>query len=408
VLANNCPTSAAICSSLGGQINTYFKGEDTASLGSTTLTVTPRVAGDVLVNNDIVLIIQMQDCVFNTANDLTYGSGLGVSGCTSYGNVGLYEYNSVQSYSAGELTLNNPLQNTYHTSQTGFISSYQVIRVPNCGSAATRLTSNAFCLPWDGRSGGVFALIAGDFNPSGRTIDCSGSGFRGAAAFSHVSGATNPVIATTDSSLGARKGEGIAGAPSMVMFQGSPQATSITYPGGEYGQGAPGNAGGGGAQFNAAGGGGSNYGAGGKAGDADGLATTGGYGGISLSTVPGFTSRLFMGGGGGAGDANSNIDVHGGTGGGIVLIYAITVSSSATIRVDGTDGGDVPLLALVVTDGTGGGGAGGTIALFSPMPNAFTSFTLSATGGNGGFGLIVSLLEANGGGGGGGMYIFVQ
>jgi hypothetical protein len=237
---------------LQGTINLYIPGVGVADVGDTTISVGGFFES--LEEGDQILIIQMQDATFDTTNSLTYGSGIiqeSPNGITSLGQTGMYEFNYVVSYSSDSsvLTVLNPLSYTY--ASDGITRSFQVILVPVCDVA--NLTGNIYCSPWNGFGGGIVALIAASLNMNGNNISCDGSGFRGAGYFSEPTILTPPldVIATTNTTLAASKGEGIAGTPSLVNYfpiSRSNYNTSRTYPGGDFGRGAPGNAGGGGPQ----------------------------------------------------------------------------------------------------------------------------------------------------------------
>ncbi len=108
-----------------------------------------------------------------------------------------------------------------------------------------------------------------------------------------------------------------------------------------------------------------------------------------------------MGGGGGAGsnnDSSTGFASSGSAGGGIVFLRAGGLSGSGTIRADGAD---VPFTPA--NDGSGGGGAGGTIVVHA-VRSSGVSLTLSATGGDGGSntGSPSGSNTAHGPGGGGG------
>jgi hypothetical protein len=184
------------------------------------------------------------------------------------------------------------------------------------------------------------------------------------------------------------------------------------------------------------GGGGATAGAGGKAGapydGADGAlgqtqcaglrpgvpaAFVGGGGGGSIGAAAAgdlaITTTFIVGSGGGGGSADYlNRPVFGGTSGGGGGGGALKLSTPATITINGQllanggDGGDA-----FIGNGSaagcdpqpgsaGGGGSGGVIYLASPSITVSASATISAAGGNGGFG---SLFASGGGGGNGGL-----
>jgi len=397
--------------------------------------------------------------------DGTSGDGNG-RGYTNLNSTGLYEFVTVESVVGTTINLDDPLVHTYRSAPatpTTARKTFQVILVPRFFN----LTLSGFgdVTEWNGRTGGIYVVdVVNTLQTDGATIDASEKGFRGGGSEiinPFLSGSMVSDFATNDSESplrGAYKGEGIAGTPPLVSggvvsggFNGqSANLTSSTqgfpsdlgYPNGlSRSRGGPGNAGGGGNEHNAGGAGGSNFGFGGEGGASfaffettaigngscieylpesavganDGFYGCGGddsrpVGGdagapLSISTVPDYESRLFMGGGGGAGSNNNAGDnasiaqSSGGNGGGIIIIRTRNIIQGAgglTLMSNGGDGGPTG------RDGAGGGGAGGTILVLADSGN-FPFVSAQADGGAGGkTGIPLRGGETQGPGGGGG------
>ena len=409
VQAQTCATPGKDgAATLSGVINTYHPG---VSSTTTSLTVglsrfggasTPISAGDLL------LVIQMQDADIYSINDNSrYGDGVNGdpgSGWTAANFSGAYEYvvatNSI-TLSGGTINVRGTgaggtLLYSYTTApanSTQGQKSFQVIRVPQYSTAT--MTSGLTAARWDGDTGGILAFdVAGALNMGGATINLSGMGFRGGGT-RRLTGDTTGVALDDDyrslSSLAAHgsKGEGIAGTPRYVyneLTNSIDDTGSEGYPNGSHARGSPGTAGGGGTdsdpdnnQENSGGGGGSNGGFGGKGGNTwQSNTAMGGFGALAFPSV---INRILLGGGGGGGTKNNSDGLTaastGAAGGGIVMIRAGSVSSSATINVDGSDASDATL-----NDGGGGGGAGGSVVFIAG--NSLSGLTVTARGGDGG------------------------
>jgi len=407
-------------SNINSSINTYYpvqrnfilnQGGNSVSLGSV-----PQI--DAYGNNfgtigisagDLLLIIQNQDATINFSNSTNYGAnnpnnapdGLGATGFTNIGNSGKYEYviatNSVPLW-GGVLHFKgsgngNGSVYSYSNMDPSAIkgkSNFQIIRVPQY--ANLKLTSTISPPPYNGQVGGIIAFeVSGKMDFNGYSIDVSSRGFRGGYSLIKISVGNISDLYVTDSAdpRGAGKGEGIAGTPRYV-FDGYNAVDNLVegLPGGSCARGAPGNAGGGGNDSNAGGAGGGNGNFGGNG--AWGYEPIGGNnpaGGRPGS--PSFTgnnpdiTRLIMGGGGGGGHANDALTgVKGGVGGGIVMINANTISGAGTILANGGDG--APGVYGLHPDGSGGGGAGGTVLLKALNSSPTANITIIANGGKGG------------------------
>ncbi len=434
-------------------INTYYPGTANVAVGATTITLgastgaaTPISAGD------LVLIMQMQDASIDSTNTATYGDGAAGdpgSGATAVGGSGLYEYAVAAGFSGGTLTLTCGTINAYtNAAATGTSGQkkFQVIRVP---VYANYTLGPITALAWNGSTGGVLAFdVTGTLTLNSATVSVDGLGFRGGATRTLTGGAgayTDYRTLATNNANGS-KGEGIAGTPRYVFTApGTRTDTGVEgYPNGSHARGAPGNAGGGGTDRNPAandqnsgGGGGANAGAGGIGGIGwcPGFSTTppyygcgyaalvsavnpgGGTGGFGGRPVTGLgATRLTLGGGGGGATDNNNtgsgacaaassgvngLCPSGAAGGGIVMIRAGSMTGSATINANGSNGD-----SSVQNDGTGGGGGGGAVMINAG--SGMGGVTINVKGGDGGSNLIGSSgtnPHGPGGGGGGGYAI---
>ncbi|MDY7231400.1 Ig-like domain-containing protein [Hyalangium rubrum] len=430
------------------QLNRYTTLAANVAAGATTLQVSSRTELDspqfgTLAAGDLLMIIQMQGATIDTADAAGYGAVTALNGA------GLYELVTVASTSNGAgATLNINLNTTGCSGlRNAYVaSSTQVVRVPQLASLTVNAGASVVATAWDGTKGGVLALqVQNTLNLNG-TLDASARGFRGGAADNAGSAMGTTTYRTPDATLGAEKGEGIAGY--QDVYDGL---------NGRYGRGAAANGGGGGDAHNGGGGGGANGNNGnlwtgqgvmrgtvtGAAawaldpgyidnGNARTNASGGGRGGYTYSSSnqnaltlgPGQATwggdsrreagglgarpvandpgtRLFLGGGGGAGDGNNAAAGRGGNGGGLVWVVADTVTGTGSIAANGAQGTDtIP----GHNDAPGGGGAGGTVMVSA---RALSGITLNANGGRGGNQLITSDEAEGPGGGGGGGYIAV-
>lgn len=447
-LAQTCaPPSAFQTSIPAGVINDYYQGsgQPTLNPGSTAITLgtrDTRGATTTLAVGDLLMIIQIQDGSYNTANNSTYGNGSGSgNGSTSLGSVGRYEWVRITGGTFPNITFTPALTNQYFDSDATASANqrrYQVVRVPQYTSGTA---AGVVAPPWNGRTGGVVAMDVrgaltlgsgpvdgGVFN---RAVFVGGKGFRGGLGLGSATdvAGTTTAIATwrMTSTLAApfsphaSKGEGIHGTPRHVAvknnnwgFQGTNALTAVGnlgsvsqavegYPDGSYARGAPGNAGGGGNdsdiggtnQNNSGGGGGGNYGAGGIGGRPwnDPLIDIGGRGGASYAGSLAF-NRIFMGGGGGAGSTNNETsDNVSYTNQGINCTLTLGRCSSGAagggivvIRARSVDGsGTIDARGAhgynVQNDSGGGAGAGGSVVLETVVGG---NASIDVSGGDGG------------------------
>lgn len=244
-------------------------------------------------------------------------------------NVGEYEFNRIASYTAGTITTQFDLQNTY---STGGADKAQVLVMPQYRDVTIDSTKTFWCKHWDGTVGGILAYFAIGTTTINGKIGSTGAGYDGP-----------PIHNTGEDGL---QGEGSTGTPARTSS-------------------ANGNGGGGGGKGSdpnhSGGGGGGGNGAAGSNGLYDGGAA--GSGGAAVGNA-GLT-QLFMGGGGGQGASGTghlgSAAGEGGDGGGIILIVSrvITVNASTgQVLSDGVKPG-----GGFADEGSGGGGAGGSVLL---------------------------------------------
>jgi hypothetical protein len=435
--AQNCPTTGT--TNLSSNENTYYPGtQATVAVGATSITLGAIGSGANFGNTpiavgDIVLIIQIQGAQITVPvnpQSTLYGgnvSGIGSGFISTNLLAGQMEFAvATNAVPVGGGTLNIASGTTYNYANTNYGATgqyrYQVIRVSTHYNI--KLMSTITTPKWNGSTGGVTVISAVnqvDFN--GQLVDASGAGFRGGGSISYNGAAGTSykdfyTLSTTTANGG--KAEGIAGTPRYI-FVNSVLVDNVVegYPGGSNARGGPANGGGGATDSNptsndqnAGGGGGGNGGAGGLGGNGwFSFGFSGGHGGTAFSI--GATNyyspkRLILGGGGGGGSSNNGTGTPGGgnassgaTGGGMVIINATTILNSGTINANGLTGN-----STVQIDGSGGGGAGGSILIYANSGQA--GITAYANGGDGGsnFPAGMSATQHGPGGGGGGGVIF--
>lgn len=436
--AQNCATSGT--DNINANENTYYSGtQTTVNAGATSITLGAAGSGTnfgntPIASGDIVLVIQMQGAqilVPGTTTNSAYGSGFsGLGGGFISTNLyaGKMEFavatNAVPLI-GGTLNLAAGLTNSYAYVPYGTNGqyTYQIVRVPNHYNI--KLTGTITTPLWNGSTGGITVMSAvNQFNFNGQIVTAAGSGFRGGGG-RFLRGASgsyswkdyySPATAAANGS----KGEGIAGTPRYLNNNAVLKDNLVEgYPSGSYARGAPGNAGGGATDSNpasndqnAGGGGGGNGGAGGKGGDGwYSFKISGGIGGTSFTTYSPTKnwyspSSLIMGGGGGAGSSNDATGTPGGgfassgaAGGGMVIINALAISGTGTVDASG----GLPNNTVQI-DGSGGGGAGGSILIYAN--SGHSGITATANGGNGADnypGSRDATQHGPGGGGGGGI-----
>jgi gliding motility-associated-like protein len=441
-------------------------GSTTIPVTASTLNANGRFPGN-LQPGDLIMLYQAEGSIINSppGGDTTWGR----IDPGNYYSTGFYEFHQVVSVPNGTSIIIDCGTTHDFIPNAGTARKPEVIRVPRYTSLTINAGGVLTCDDWNGTIGGVLAVeVQGNtVINAGGLIDLSGKGFRGGSTVgdnnTQFGVGTN---ASTNSALGAEKGEGVAGYQSEYDVFG-----------GRYCMAPGANGGGGGDGHNSGGGGGANApnstsgtaywsglgipdqsvggwtaawnleppintmslrtaansAGGGKGGYSfsanNANATTQGPGnlaawggdarnyqsnGLGGRPLDYTTGRLFMGGGGGAGDQNNMAGGSGGDGGGLCYLMVFgSITGSGTVASNGLNGGNATggTSAVGGIDGAGGGGAGGTIILnaVGGVANTITVNTNAGNGGNQVIGFPFSTNETEGpGGGGGGGYIAVS
>jgi hypothetical protein len=286
--------------------------------------------------NDRVILIQMQGATISVADDSTYGN------LVSLGSAGNYELTTVESVHGNSIQLKYRLERSYDVK-----GSVQLVRVPHYTGNVV-VDSELTAPKWDGKCGGVLALIADStIHPIGM-INVTGCGFRGGFfAAPGDSAAQQGYDYLRTSGRSGMKGESIV-------------SNSVNM---RAGRGKQANGGGGGNGFHSGGGGGGGAGAGGNGGKQNdgavgGAVAVGGLGGVSITDTNSW-NRLFLGGGGGSGHQNGHYEggVLGGAGGGIVFLRCkvLQMNSDGPMFISGVNANN----PVTGASGAGGGGGGG-------------------------------------------------
>ncbi len=356
--------------SIGGVVNQYVSVIDVIPCDSTVVVGNPSGLG----SGDLVFLIQMKGASIVSAEDSTFGT------IVSAGSAGNCEFLTIERVDGDKVIFTTRMANAYQAD--GIV---QLIKVPRHTNA--RITQPVSAPRWNGTIGGVVVIAVEDTLIMDADIVVDGAGFAG--------GNVSPQITQVDKAnyfynwifgFSGEKGEGIA-------------RNMWPYP--IAGRGKFANGGGGGNGTNAGGGGGSNYGRGGEGGWAtyftsEQFRRVGGLPGQPLDSLI-RSGRLFLGGGGGGAQQNDAKGSAGGAGGGLVVIRAKVVHGRGkTISARGLSTLSTP--DAVTGDGTGGGGAGGTVLL--DIDTLVSALTVVATGGSSGD--ILSHFNPHGPGGGGG------
>ena len=342
---------------------------------------TVRVADSpsVLSIGDRVVLIQMQGARITETDDSTHGAIVDLNGA------GSVEYLVVERVDRDSVIFTTPWVHTYDVA-----GRVQLVRVSRHVDA--QIVGTVEPLPWNGRIGGVVAIDVDKTLSLDADISATGRGFRGGQVSVRKDLCNGRIWkASYASGDGGQKGEGLAS-----------NVTGLDV----CAKGASANGGGGGNGANAGGAGGGGGGNGGHGGDASSLCDpyigSGGRSGFGMSARIA-EQRLFMGGGGGGGHQNNDQGTSGATGGGIVLVRAeMIVVTTGTLLSQGETVRDTSAwrngVALQPGDGTGGGGAGGSIMV--EADRIVGNLTVNVRGGNGGN--VGARYQPNGPGGGGG------
>lgn len=293
--------------------------------------------------------------------------------------VGTYEFTRVVSVAFDSLQVAPPLSRRVGDgAQVVLVAEFSSLTIADGGTLTTE--------PWNGSHGGLLPVLVRGPAVIAGSIDVSGLGYRGGAAFSDSAGNAPETFGCTNPDephpRGGYKGESFFLRPVLDRSSGLGRVAS---------------GGGGGVCHNAGGGGGGHVGAGGQGGaswSSDGNRDVGGRGGAA---VRGGEARLLFGGGGGAGEAHHGSLAGGGhRGGGVLFLRAVSVVGGALLA-DGATATDSE-------DAAGGAGAGGTIRVESPGP--ISCALASVRGGNGG--INPCRCEGTSGGGGGGRVVLAS
>ncbi len=463
-------------------VNEYTSLTASVASGSTSITVANSTLNangrfaTALQPGDLIMIYQVQGVFFLHGgfvgpSDTTWGK---IPNPWDYQQCGLYEFAQVSSVpNATTINVDCGLINSYNHDLVpavpfNALEKVIVVRVPRYTSLTVNAGGVLTCDDWNGTTGGILAVeVQGTTTiNAGGIIDATGKGFRGGSLVGdNVTAFGVNTTYSMNNSLGAEKGEGVAGYQSELDVFGGRYCRAPAVNGGGGGDGH--NAGGGGGAnapnstsgaaiwsgngipdqsvggwttawsieppagtmnlrttANSAGGGRGGYSFSGSnqnaaavppgnaawGGDARNHQATG-LGGRPLSNMNG---RVYFGGGGGAGDQNQSGGGVGGDGGGLIYMMCFgAVNGSGTIVSNGGNGANGQGGTGVITgiDAGGGGGAGGSI-LINAIGGVANTITVTTNGGNGGnqvINLPFSTNEGEGpGGGGGGGYIAVS
>lgn len=241
------------------------------------------------------------------------------------GTPGFWEFNKIQSYVAGTITLTYPLTGNYVS--VSFVQVMPQYTTATIALIGTTITSSA----WNGSTGGIYALFARDSAIYNGSIEGSAKGYRGGPG-------------TSDTGF---QGEGTGG------FGSHNQGSNGTgggggLPGTDGGHVEGGTGAGGGNGTAGSNGAGRNFAGGGIGADAGGNAE--------------LTILNFGGGGGAGGSRNGGVPGGqiGGTGAGILIIVSpiITFNPGSSIHYVGEQGANSS-----GPEGASGSGAGGSILL---------------------------------------------
>jgi hypothetical protein len=263
--------------------------------------LTVEVARGVFFAGELLLLVQTQEEPPPDAGELAQ---------IEKTDVGRFELARVGAIVSGGVQLEAPLRLAWPLgTQAVFVPEYESVFIADGGT----LTGNA----WDGRTGGVVAMLVRGALVNEGTISATGLGFRGGSWGAQGECVAAPMLPRT-------AGEGLWGQGRTVADYRD------TGTGGQGGY----------CPVQERGAGGSNAG-------------RGGFSGVALGGLPlvGHLGRLVLGGGGGAATGSTEFGpTAGGRGGGGVLVRAASLRSRGTVQASG-----------VPSWGLGGAGAGGTV-----------------------------------------------
>ncbi|WP_223639469.1 MYXO-CTERM sorting domain-containing protein [Corallococcus sp. EGB] len=311
------------------------------------------------------------------APDVGNSKDVSLVGPVTLGRWEMARVETVSSTTPTTLGLTAPLRYAYTTGRT------QVVRVAEYSDVIIPEGARLSALPWNGRSGGILAmLVTGKVSNDGR-IDADGMGYLGGTFEADTAGLTGCTgLELERGKGGSMRGEGAAGQVSKTGIAN--------------GRGNLANGGGGGNCAASGGGGGGHGGVGGNGGRTaldDGSRDEGGQGGAALSYS--VFDRFAFGGGGGAGQGFDAFGTSGAAGGGVVFIRAAAFDGKGVYSASGSTAG-----SATGNDGAGGGGAGGAVVLRSA--DVLSCGAVEARGGAGGNVTLDKQPQGPGGGGAGG------
>ncbi|GMU07366.1 adventurous gliding motility protein AgmC [Corallococcus caeni] len=329
------------------------------------------VSSAVFASGDLVMIHESTG--LSPAPDLGNPKGVSLAGSVA---LGRWELARVEAVTTTTLVLTAPLRYAYTASRA------QVVRVAEYVDVIVQPGARLTTSPWNGKSGGILAmLVMGKVLNDGR-IDADGLGSLGGVfqAGADLAGCTGLELERAKG--GSSRGEGVAGVSSK---NGIPS-----------GRGNLANGGGGGNCSGSGGGGGGHGGIGGQGGrttTGDGARDEGGLGGAALNYS--VFERFAFGGGGGAGHGSDTAGSSGAAGGGVVFIRATAFDGKGVYSASG-----LAAEASSGNDGAGGGGAGGAVVLRAV--DVLNCVAVESRGGAGGDTRLDKLPFGPGGGGAGG------
>lgn len=301
-------------------------------------------------------------------------------------NAGLWQITTIQGYTAGQITTQDPLIIGYSSSNP---SAAQVRVLPQYTSVIVNGGVTYSPKPWNGATGGILAFLANGTITVTGTISANGTNSGNSTSW--PGGGASQITAAGMTGGGFRGGNsyGYNTNPAGPTGQcgegtGGPRANQTANNG---------NGGGGGGQNiggNSAGGGGANGTGGGNATFSGGTNATGG---VTAGTTD--LTAMVMGGGGGGSSfyaAGGNTIQGAPSGGGIVFINAPSVVVTGAITANGGHATNTGNLAGM------SGAAAGSI-LVKGQTCVLGSGLIQAVGGVGGFGIGGSSIGGDGGDG---------
>ncbi|WP_375755136.1 MYXO-CTERM sorting domain-containing protein [Corallococcus exercitus] len=324
---------------------------------------------------DLVLIHESTG--LSSVPDVGNQKGVSLAGAVALGRWELARVVVVTASTPATLLLTAPLRYAYTAGRA------QVVRVAEYSDVVIEAGARLTASPWDGKSGGILAmLVTGKVVNEGR-VDVDGLGYLGGffqSSATDLRGCTG--LELDGGQGGSARGEGVAGSASR---------TGIT-----TGRGNLTNGGGGGNCAASGGGGGGHGGQGGQGGRTaswDGQRDEGGQGGAALNYS--VFERFAFGGGGGAGQGYTHSGSSGATGGGVVFIRSSAFEGKGVYSASG-----MAASPSLEDGGAGGGGAGGAVVLRAA--DVLNCGAVEARGGAGGDTRLDKEPLGPGGGGAGG------